>query len=462
MSTYQTLWQKLVLAVLTLLLVVSILVTACGGKEKATQAPGPLTTPTVTVPTLTLTETPTPPTLSPTPTPTPTATPTATATANDPFLKVLPSLVKVTAQTSEGTVEGTGFIVDGNKGYILTATHVVANAYSDSIKITLRNGVSQLATSVAQWSAADITMLRTEAVDIPAISFGYQATLGQELSAIGIVGDSYTNTAGLVKEIQKDNAGWIIVTIEAQAEPGMSGGPVVDQYGNGIGILSLGSVGGDENTTIAIALSKEDVDVIIAFAEAQKTATPTPWPTPKPTTNQMPPCRFQGTVQLNGSNVPDGTVITVTVAGDIYSTTTIASKYSIDIYQLEDMSYNGQIATFKIGSYTAAQTATWQYGLVKVNLSTTKPTTMQMPPCRFQGTVQLNSYNVPDGTVITVTIAGDTYITTTVNSTYRIDIYNLVDESYAGKATTFKIGSYTAAQTAIWQYGLVKLNLSNG
>ena len=91
-------------------------------------------------------------------------------------------------------------------------------------------------------------------------------------------GDAYTSISGPVKEIQPDNAGWTIVTIEFQAEPGMSGGPVVDELGNGIGILSMGSVNNNVNAAIAIALNKDDIDGIIAYADAEKMATPTPDP----------------------------------------------------------------------------------------------------------------------------------------------------------------------------------------
>jgi len=308
-----------------------------------------------------------------TPTPTPAPTP---RTVQDPVQKVLPSLVKVTARTANGIVQGSGFIVDSKKGYIITATHVIADAYSDSIKITLRNGVSQQATWVALQTTADISLLSTKSVAFPPISFGYfgyEVAPGQELFAIGMVGDSYTSVSGRVKTVQQDNAGYTIVTFESQAEQGMSGGPVVNEYGEGIGILSLVSITSGE--TVGIAVNQAILDGIIAFADQlASTPTPTPLATLPPADGTVPPCRFHGTVVLNGANVPDGTVVTVIIEGYGYpaGTTTVggSSTYSIMIPKATGVSYEGKAVTFRVGSATAIQTSAWTMGgNVQVNLT---------------------------------------------------------------------------------------------
>ncbi len=88
----------------------------------------------------------------------------------------------------------------------------------------------------------------------------------------------------------------------------------------------------------------------------------------------VPPCRIHGTVQVDGVNVDAGTVITATVDGDTYNTTTPsaygASTYLIEIAQPEGKSYAGKMVTFMIGADSAAQTATWvQGGNLVVNLT---------------------------------------------------------------------------------------------
>ena len=85
------------------------------------------------------------------------------------------------------------------------------------------------------------------------------------------------------------------------------------------------------------------------------------------------PCAFHGTVQVNGANVADGTVITATIGNDTYTTTTSDSTYRVVIAQPEGKSYDGVSVAFKIGSATASQTGTWQMG-GNVALNLTKGT----------------------------------------------------------------------------------------
>ena len=91
----------------------------------------------------------------------------------------------------------------------------------------------------------------------------------------------------------------------------------------------------------------------------------------------QPPCAFHGTVQVNGANVADGTVITATIGNDTYTATTTDSTYRVVIAQPEGKSYDGLTVTFMIGSATAGQTGTWSMGgNVALNLTqgTVQPT----------------------------------------------------------------------------------------
>jgi len=82
------------------------------------------------------------------------------------------------------------------------------------------------------------------------------------------------------------------------------------------------------------------------------------------------PCAFHGTVQVNGANVADGTVITATIGNETKTTTTTDSAYRIVIEQPEGKNYDGVTVAFKIGSDTVGQTGTWQMGgNVAVNLT---------------------------------------------------------------------------------------------
>jgi hypothetical protein len=103
-------------------------------------------------------------------------------------------------------------------------------------------------------------------------------------------------------------------------------------------------------------------------------------PPPTPDNVSSPPCRFHGTVTLNGANVADGTVVMALIWAYGYTTTTTTvngtSTYSIIMPKAQGNSYEGQAVTFRVGSDTASQTSTWTMGgniLVNLTASTAGP-----------------------------------------------------------------------------------------
>lgn len=106
--------------------------------------------------------------------------------------------------------------------------------------------------------------------------------------------------------------------------------------------------------------------------------TPTPMPPPTPDNVSGPPCRFHGTVTLNGAAAPSGTVITVIIEGYGYTTTVQtavgSSTYSITIPKATGVSYEGKAVTFRVGSVAAIQISAWTTGgNVPVNLIASTP-----------------------------------------------------------------------------------------
>ena len=99
-----------------------------------------------------------------------------------------------------------------------------------------------------------------------------------------------------------------------------------------------------------------------------------------------PSCSFAGSVEFNGADVADGTVITAIVQGDEYTTTTPtgygASTYTIVIQMLSGKHYpEGAEVAFEINGYAAAQTGTWQPGQnIRLDLTaSTAPTSAASP-----------------------------------------------------------------------------------
>jgi len=135
-------------------------------------------------------------------------------------------------------------------------------------------------------------------------------------------------------------------------------------------------------------------DKIQEFRESRGTPTPTgasqATPTPIATPTQAPasptpavtvppltslPCRFRGSVQLDGAPVPDGTVVTVVIAGHSYTTTTPsdygASTYAVTVTPPPGVTYSpGTAVTFLIAGRAANQVSQWELGgNVQVDLS---------------------------------------------------------------------------------------------
>ncbi len=81
----------------------------------------------------------------------------------------------------------------------------------------------------------------------------------------------------------------------------------------------------------------------------------------------QPVCRFSGIATLDGTNVPDGTIITAIVEDDEYTTATPTgygpSTYSIAIQPPDGKSYpDGTAVSFRIDGHAADQTGILQNG----------------------------------------------------------------------------------------------------
>jgi len=103
------------------------------------------------------------------------------------------------------------------------------------------------------------------------------------------------------------------------------------------------------------------------------TAPPTPTPTPMtpPTPDTLSrPCAFHGSVLIDGVNAPNGTAVTVIVAGYGYptATTTVSgvSHYYIQVPKPVGMTYEGQAVTFMVNNEMTTQTSTWTEGSNKL------------------------------------------------------------------------------------------------
>ncbi len=135
---------------------------------------------------------------------------------------------------------GSGVIVS-NTGYVLTNHHVVEAA--DEIEVALQDGKKLLAKVVGNDPETDLAVLRVDADNLPAITFGSSDALkvGDVVLAIGNpFGVGQTVTSGIVSALGRTGLGINtfenFIQTDAAINPGNSGGALVDAGGNLVGI----------------------------------------------------------------------------------------------------------------------------------------------------------------------------------------------------------------------------------
>jgi S1-C subfamily serine protease len=182
---------------------------------------------------------------------------------------IQPSLVLIQTQFTDanGAAEdgiGSGVIID-DRGDILTSLHVVANA--DEIQLTFADGTEASAQIAASQPENDIAVLRASRLPeqlIPATLGNPNAMhVGDEVFAVGhplgLYGSMSTGViSGFDRSFQPSNGSQQLqglIQIDAAVNPGNSGGPLLNRYGQVVGIVT-----GLVNPT------KQDVFIGIGFA----------------------------------------------------------------------------------------------------------------------------------------------------------------------------------------------------
>jgi serine protease DegQ len=135
---------------------------------------------------------------------------------------------------------GSGVIVS-TSGFVLTNHHVVEAA--DEIEVALADGKKLLAKVVGNDPETDLAVLRVNADNLPAITFGSSDALkvGDVVLAIGNpFGVGQTVTGGIVSALGRTGLGINtfenFIQTDAAINPGNSGGALIDAGGNLVGI----------------------------------------------------------------------------------------------------------------------------------------------------------------------------------------------------------------------------------
>ncbi|MBN9044734.1 MAG: Do family serine endopeptidase [Rhizobiales bacterium] len=137
---------------------------------------------------------------------------------------------------------GSGFVIDADKGFIVTNNHVIADA--DDIEVNFNDGAKLKAQLVGKDTKTDLAVLKVDPSKhkLHAVQFGDSdaARIGDWVLAIGNpFGLGGTVTAGIVSARKRDiNSGPYdnFIQTDAAINRGNSGGPLFDMNGKVIGI----------------------------------------------------------------------------------------------------------------------------------------------------------------------------------------------------------------------------------
>ena len=161
------------------------------------------------------------------------------------YEKNIDSVVSIRCALPDGTASGTG-VIFSRDGYIVTNCHVVESA--DEITVTLTDERSFSARLVGEDALSDLAVLYIDAADLIPAEFGNSASLrvGDAVAAIGDpLGTELRGsmTDGIVSAINRDvtvgNRTMTLIQTNAALNSGNSGGPLINCYGQVIGINTV-------------------------------------------------------------------------------------------------------------------------------------------------------------------------------------------------------------------------------
>ena len=161
------------------------------------------------------------------------------------YEKNIGSVVSISCTLSSGSATGTGVILSEN-GYIVTNCHVVEGA--EAITVLLTDERSFQAVLVGADTVSDLAVLHINAGGLTPAEFGDSSVLrvGDSVAAIGDpLGTEFrgTLTNGIVSAINRDvtigGRTMTLIQTNAALNSGNSGGPLLNCYGQVVGINTL-------------------------------------------------------------------------------------------------------------------------------------------------------------------------------------------------------------------------------
>ena len=162
--------------------------------------------------------------------------------------EVKPSVVTILiyskSQPDKPINEGSGIILTKD-GYIVTNDHVIQGA--ESITVVHDDGTNYVATITGSDTESDLAVLKIDASNLKPAELGvsYELQVGELAVAIGSAGGiRYQNSVsdGIISGLDREKSEVVgdtmtYIQTTATINPGCSGGPLVNQYGQVVGIV---------------------------------------------------------------------------------------------------------------------------------------------------------------------------------------------------------------------------------
>ncbi len=169
------------------------------------------------------------------------------------------NVVKITNVTTGGVIVGTGFFHES--GYLITNSHNVD--IEGKISVDFPDGSNKDAILVSNDLLSDVAILSVDNPTVKAMYFGETISLRLTNSIYSIgyaynIEGSATITAGVLSA-KRSSGGIEYLQTDAQMNPGCSGGPVINDKGELLGMASLAS----DNASIGMSISAESLSTAI-------------------------------------------------------------------------------------------------------------------------------------------------------------------------------------------------------
>ncbi len=172
-------------------------------------------------------------------------------TAESIYEVLAPSVVGVVVYDSSSDIisapksEGSGVVIN-ERGYIVTNSHVVGNSKQSSVKIVFHDGEEVSGKVIGYDTKTDIAVIKVDKTGLKQATFGNsdEAKVGSSVLALGNpLGLDFAGslTKGIISAVNRSKNGSPkslvkYIQTDTAINPGNSGGPLINMYGQVIGI----------------------------------------------------------------------------------------------------------------------------------------------------------------------------------------------------------------------------------